>query len=521
MRRALLIALLALLAVPSPALASARDAKQARKGLAAAVAHGRLTPAEAGRYRGAVARARALEQSLPAERAQLLGAVLAQVARYPARYTRPRALTLFSMLEVNADYLARNPVPRSGTDVEGPEGIVYRAFSGRGLQFHPLANAARLNAHVSAKRAVEAETLAHALLERGVSRGRGTAWEYWFDYGAARAPWTSGMAQAVMAQAFARAAALIDDPGFTAEARRAYLAVPPLAMALPEGPWVNLYEGWRLVVLNAQLQTAVSVAEYAGLSGDGEAAGFAARLRETATALLPSFDTGYWSNYSLGNESTLDYQHYVVTLLRRLARDTGEPQWSDAAERFEAYEQAAPLLRDGSSVPTLYPVPRDGHRDSAAVRFWVSKISDVTLVVDGKWRRTIRARKGWHTLGWTVPATLPPGSHRAWLIARGLAGNLGRVDLPDLVVARDAEPPEVRATVGGGRLHWRAADEGSDALRLLLLLGGDGRTARVDLGRRPLAGAWRLELPKGRWWGVLVARDASGNETRVPLGRVA
>jgi hypothetical protein len=291
-------------------------------------------------------------------------------------------------------------------------------------------------------------------------------------------------------------------------------------MALPQGPWVNLYEGWRLVVLNAQLQTAVSVAEYAALAADGGAAAFAGRLREAAAALLPLFDTGYWSNYAPGSESTLDYQRYVVTLLRRLGRDTGDEHWREAAARFEAYEREAPLLKGGPALPTLYPVPRDGHRDSAAVRFWVSKISDVTLVVGGKWRRTIRVGKGWHTLTWTLPTTLPPGSHRAWLLGRGLAGNVGRADLPDVVVARDTEAPVVSATVGGGRLHWRAKDEGTDRLRLVLVLRGGGRQARVDLGLRTLNGSWRLQLPKGRWWGELVARDASGNAARVSLGRV-
>jgi len=513
MRRALVIALLALLALPASALASPGDAKQARAGLATAVEKERLTQAEAQRYRAAVARAASLERRLPPARAQALGAVLAQAARQSGRYTRPRALTLFSMLELNADYLAGNAVPPGGHDVEGPDGVVYRAFAGRGLQFHPLANAARLNAHVSAGRAAEAATLADALLARGVSRLGGTAWEYWFDYGGARAPWSSGMAQAVMAQALARA-------GLAGAARRAFLPVPRLTMALPQGPWVNLYEGWRLVVLNAQLQAAVSVAEYAALAADGGADAFAGRLRDAATALLPLFDTGYWSNYAPGSESTLDYQRYVVTLLRRLGRDTGDEHWREAAARFEAYEREAPLLKGGPALPTLYPVPRDGHRDTAAVRFWVSKISDVTLVVGGKWRRTIRVGKGWHTLTWEVPKTLPPGSHRAWLIARGLAGNGGRVDLTDVVVARDTEAPVVSATVGGGGLHWRAKDEGSDRLRLVLVLRGGGRQARVDLGLRPLNGAWRLQLPKGRWWGDLVARDASGNATRVSLGRV-
>lgn len=514
MRGVLSLLVLATFALPAPALASPKDVKTARTGLAAAVEKGRLAPAEAARYRAILTRAHARSRTLAPLRGRMLETVIGQVAEHAPRYTRPRALTLFSMLEANSDYLAEHPVPPAGRDVEGPDGIVYRAFGAQGLQFHPLANAARLNGHVSTGRAAEAEQLVRALLERRVARAGGHVWEYWFPFGSVRPPWASGMAQAVLAQALARA-------GAPAAARRAARTVPRLTIDLPAGPWVRLYEGNRLVVLNAQLQSAVSLAEYGGIAGDPGAADLAARMRGAATAMLPFFDTGYWTHYSPDNESTLAYQRYVVTLLRRLARDTGEPHWGETASRFEEYERQAPLVKAGPAAPALYPVPQDGHRDTAQIRFWVSKISDVTLFVGGKWRRVMRARQGWNTLVWPVPKSLAPGSHPARISARGLAGNTAETELPEVVVLRDTEPPQVSAAVGRTHVHWRAKDEGSNRLRIRLRLRSGGSTRTVDLGPRALNGSWRLKLPAGRWWAVLEAADASGNLTRVPLGRVS
>ena len=69
----------------------------------------------------------------------------------------------------------------------------------------------------------------------------------------------------------------------------------------------------------------ISIGDYAQISGNTGAAGLAAQLQSTAEALLPKFDTGYWSLYSLGgDESPLSYHDYVVTLLvsSRTARAT-------------------------------------------------------------------------------------------------------------------------------------------------------------------------------------------------------
>ena len=77
----------------------------------------------------------------------------------------------------------------------------------------------------------------------------------------------------------------------------------------------------------------------------------ATRLTAAARTLLPRFDTGYWSLYSLrGDESPLDYHDYVIGLLRKLATRTGEAVWREAADRFQGYESQPPVIRLGRTA---------------------------------------------------------------------------------------------------------------------------------------------------------------------------
>ena len=525
MRVVALVVLGALVVSPAGTAASGerRDARLARAGLASAVARGVLPARDAVRHRATLSRVVRLVDRLPADRARPLAGVLHEVAARSSDYRAPRALTLFAMLELNADHLARRPLPPPGGDVIGRDGVVYRHFAGFGLQFHPLANVMLLNAHLRDGRNAEAAALAEALMARAVPRAGGAAvWEYPFRYSGLRPGWASGMAQAVGAQALARAWALAGDPVLLKAAGAAARAVPQLSLRLREGPWVRLYEKLGLVVLNAQLQSVISLAEYAQLTGDAAAAELAVRMRSTTAALLPHFDTGYWSWYSLENESPLSYHRYVVEMLRRLARDTGEPIWADTARRFVEYERQPPLLRAPRTPTVVYPRAEDDPHGRAAFRFWVSKISDVTLFVGGKWRRTVRVRGGWNSLRWSPPAGLELGRLPVRISVRGLAGNRSQIDLGELDVRRDGAPPRLRAAVGRTRLYWRATDEASERLHLRLRLVRGGVEQTVDLGSRPLNGLWALRLlPAGRWWAALEARDASGNLARLPLGRVS
>ena len=406
MGRGLVLALLlgaALLAPASAAADPSSDFLTAKRGVWRAVAAGRLAPDDAGADAAVAYRAARAVRLLPGAPARNLAYVLHEVAAEASFYTAPRATTLFSMLEVNTRVLAHRSVPTSGADVVDDDGVVYRAFAGRGLQFHPLANFARLNSLVAAHDD-RAPALADALLERAVDRGGALTWEYHFPFGGGRAPWLSGMVQAVAAQALARA-------GLPDEATRAFLAVPRLQVTLPAGPWTRLYSFAGVPVLNAQLQAVLSVADYAEIADDAAASALDDRMRAAAAALLPRFDTGYWSLYGLGwGEAALRYHRYVISLLSKLAaRYPEEPVWADYADRFARDLELPPLVRVSRAT-------------RGRVAFWLSKVSFVTVRTAGG-TRTVRLRQGFHLVTWR------PRRRATSVTAVDLAGNRATVSL--------------------------------------------------------------------------------------------
>src|SRR5436305_1076034 len=150
-------------------------------------------------------------------------------------------------------------------------------------------------------------------IDRAVVRAGGLAWEYYFRFGGGRPPWISGMAQAVAAQALSRAGTFLADPTLTAASQRVYKTIPLLTRSAQTGPWIRLYAFNNVTVLNAQLQTILSLQDYATQTGDQAAVKLASRLQAAAVGLLPRFATGYWSLYSLGGgEAPLEYHKYVV-----------------------------------------------------------------------------------------------------------------------------------------------------------------------------------------------------------------
>ncbi|MBA3366520.1 MAG: hypothetical protein H0U03_12195 [Actinobacteria bacterium] len=501
-----------ILAFPGPAVAGpGADAATARRGLAAAVAAGRVQALDAERYLGYLSSSVSTLRQLPPARAANLGAVLSDVARQAGRYNEARALTLFSMLDLNTRYLGRSDMPEQGTDVADVDGVVYRAFAGRGLQFHPLANFGKVNAAVLSGRGAEGLRHIYALLARGVPSGQATVWEYYFRYAGGAPPWRSGMAQAVAAQALARA-------GLVKEARRAYLAIPSgLLSRVSAGPWIRLYSFSPVVVLNAQLQAAISVGDYAALAKDRGAASLAPQLQASAAALFPRFDTGFWSLYALGgSEAPLGYHRYVVSLLEKLAQRTGDTGWAERAARFQLYTRQPPNVTPGSPSPVLFSRPADGYRDEATISFRLSKGATVTLQVAGS-RQTRTLARGPHTMGWNA-AGRPAGVYVPRLRAVDAAGNAFETALPEVTVRWDTVAPQISASVRGRVLTWRAVDEGTPWVRLVVRLDRSGRTRLVDLGRQALAGSTRLRLPPGTWSATLVAYDSARNQARTDLG---
>ena len=401
----------AALFVVTGAAAGPRPVPGERAALAAvrqAVASGRLTRDEAAVDRREIARAAHLVRVLPAGRREHVMVALEQAAALGKRLTHPRALAVFGQLRANDDYFAMHSAPRPGTDIGDADGIVYRYFAGRCFEFHPLAEFSALNTLALAKDAAATQRLAAALVARAVpSKGGGVVWEYYFPFGGG-VPWVSGMAQAVAAQAFARVASVVpaQSTSLLREARGAFRAISRLTTKVSAGPWIRLYSFKSTPVLNAQLQSVLSLQSYAQTTGDSAASSLADRMERAAAATVPRFDTGYWSYYSLaGNPTPLSYQKYVVQLLRKLA--PADLRFAQAADRFAAYLRQPPAFQLANA-----PV--------GVLRFWLSKPASVTATTPAGRSIRLSLPAGWHTFRWKPKRVAFYGVH---VTATDYAGN--------------------------------------------------------------------------------------------------
>ena len=514
-----LAAAAAMLAPPAGAT-PASDARAIRVGLYQALSAGRLNAEQVRAHRRAVALARTAIGRLPSSRAQPLARVLWLVRLQASRYNRARATALFGMLNQNRIYLSRRGLPPDGTDVRGTDGVIYRAGWGYGLQFHPLANVAKLNQFLYQEKRERALRLARALQIRAVPRKEGRVWEYYFPYGGGSPPWTSGMAQAIGAQALARTGRRLTRPNYFPAANRAFLAIPGrLTVSTGNGPWIKLYSFSSMMVLNAHLQATLSIRDYGRILNRDRAIRFASRLEASGRGHLGRFDTGHWTNYIPGSEADLKYHRYHVELAWWLARRTEREFWTNAHSRFDRYTREPPVFKGGAPGPTLYPWPADGWRDATTIRFWVSKISYVRVKVGGvAWNLGLR-RRGWHAVYWR-PGRREARIYRPRVVATDLAGNRGEALIQQIRIAIDRTPPAVSASVSGRRLTWSVVDTETPWLGMRVRLERAGRVRMLELGRRGFTGRARLAVPRGTWNARLIVRDSSGNRTRVELGPV-
>jgi D-glucuronyl C5-epimerase C-terminus len=510
------------LAVPAVAHATvAHDATVARRGVTLGLKRHWLKAADAQRYRSDISRGVYDAKRLAPLRARIIAAQLAQLTPLSSSYVAPRALTLFAQLEANLDYLEQSALPDKQIDITDDDGVVYRWYPGLGFEFHPLANFGALNNAAAAGNAEIASTLAQALLARAIPRGRRIVWEYEFRYGIGRPPWASGMAQAVAAQAFARAAAVLEDPTIAAAAVRAYASVPPFLLSLSSGPWIRLYGFNSEVVLNAQLQTILSLLEYAQSSGDTTASDLAAQLTASAEKLLPRFDTGDWSLYELGGGyASLGYQKFVTDLLRKLAAKTGDPFWTVTSRRFHAYFYDPPQVAQTTPPATVWPQPADGYLDTTSISITLSMRASVSVAIAGK-VSTYRWAAGTHALTWKPPAGLQPGTYPVQVSAVSYAGHRQTVSLAPVVVQWDTQPPPVTAALADTTLSWQSTDAGTPWLDLAVDLvdpSGVNPPQTVALGKLPTTGSTVVVLPPGTWQATLRATNSAGLTTPLLLG---
>ncbi len=320
---------------------AAVSASGIRGGVAAARAHRRISPAQARAADNAVAAAARVASRAAVGAAAAVTSVLADASRHVSALDAPRTVVLVGTLRVNTARFRRNGVPAPMATTQGPDGVVYRYFPGHGYQFHPLATFGALDAAVAAGHPADARRIARAMVARAVPAGPARVWEYGFPFGGPDT-WTSGFAQAAGADALARAAQLLHDPALGRTAAAALAAIPARYLhPIAGGEWILEYSWSPMLILNAQLQTYLLISDYAHRSGNRAAAALASRLETAAHRLLPKFDTGCWSRYSLGGApASAHYMAYHVQLLRQVARATGERSWATVADRWRGYERS-------------------------------------------------------------------------------------------------------------------------------------------------------------------------------------
>ena len=312
-----------------------------RVGVAAARAHGRISLALARTADAAVAAAVQVAGRAALGPAAAVTSVLAGAARYASSLDAPRTAALAGTLQVNAAWFRRAGLPQPLATIHGRDGAVYRYFPGDGYQFHPLATFGALDAAVAAGRTADVRRIAAAMVARAIPAGAGRVWEYDFPFGGPDR-WTSGFAQAAGADSLERAGQLLHDSALEGAAAAAFAAIPAAYLhPIAGGEWIREYSWSPMLILNAQLQTYLLVSDYAHRSGNAAAATLATKLETAARRLLPRFDLGCWSRYSLGGApASAHYMAYHIALLRQVARATGESSWAAMADRWRRDERS-------------------------------------------------------------------------------------------------------------------------------------------------------------------------------------
>jgi hypothetical protein len=363
-------------------------------------------------------------------RNELAGAV-ADVDGIAARrkLTGPRLVPLWLTLERNQAYWSTNVTGPSTRRISFPGSqLVWQWFPGQGLQFHPLANFAKLNALWSSRSADMGQLLDELLAVR-VPRAGGVAWEYYFSFAGGRPPWVSGLAQGTAIQSIARVAQRTGRKDEVLPIAAQALGV--FQTATPEGVRVATGDGAEyalysfapgLRVINGFVQSLVGLYDFGKIANDDRARTLYADGERVARVELPTFDTGAWSLYSRGtieHESDLSYHQLLRTFLRNMCTRTQDPVYCDTELRFAQYELEPPQL---SLVTTTL---RGGTLGRIKLR--LSKISRVGLRVrrGGKLvsaRPAVVVGHGTPSLQWAVPRRA--GDYDVTLTAVDLAGNV-------------------------------------------------------------------------------------------------
>jgi hypothetical protein len=394
---------------------------------------GEISAADYSRYLGSFNAALGAVRRLGGTRAVELESVVQNIHAIAAsgQLTPSRLPALFLTLDRNRQWWTTAPLLGSDQRVEfaGSE-LVWEYYPGQGIELQELGSFGKADGFYTGGPSLYPR-LQHALAELiplAARRGGGLTWEYYFNFDGGVPPWTSAMSQATAIEALTRAFQAFDDRAYLDVARRAlpiFGAAPPVGVTVPtrRGKRYLLYSFARapgVAVINGFLQTLIGLYDYATASGDARAAAlFAAGDRE-ARFEVPHYDTGAWSLYQPGQESTLDYHVLVTGFLVELCQRVKARAYCKAAQHFEADLHTPPALQLRTAAVAS--------RRSVTVGFWLSKISHVGIVIL-RGSQTVFATSAYFGHGVHAFA-IPPlvrGSYTVRLAATDLASNFNRI----------------------------------------------------------------------------------------------
>jgi hypothetical protein len=422
-------------AVAAPAQpAATAHAAQAKKTFASVVeelyAAGAITDVQEQAGADAAAATRSLLRKLPAgARKNNLQDVfnLANGLANTGGLSAGRVNVVTEILARNAEYWNDGALLSYGQRVtfkDGATRIVWMYYPGAGLQPQWLGTFGAANSLAqskSMKKSVQTQltqTLDQALALASPRAG-GIAWESFFSFSGAAPVWVSSLSQGTAIQALSFASQKLARPDYLDAATSAlgiFQTAPPegVALKVPEGTHYLIYStNPSLLVLNAFLQSLTGLYDYAQISQNPLGQQLFAAGDAAAQVEVPKYDTGSWSLYEGTRESDLGYHQLVTGFLQNLCARTQTPVYCSTAAAFTADETTPPKVRIVTSKAVVKkPVP---------IKFTLSKISSVSLLVNGTTVSSTSLGYGTHTLTWG--GQTKPGDVTVTINAKDLNGN--------------------------------------------------------------------------------------------------
>ncbi len=391
-----------------------------------------ITSSEYGSYNAAWNGALNTERHLHGTPATELEAVIQNMHNMAVtgKLTAGRLPVLFLTLGYNRQWWASGSVPSGGSYVEfSGSQLVWEYYPGQGIELQVLGTFGKADGLYTAGAAdyPQMESLLAQMIPLAVNRGGGPVWEYYFQFGGGKPPWTSAMSQGTGIEALTRAYEATQDQSYLQLAHQAlalFTAPPPIGVRVPTqlgARYVQYTFTPGSSIINAFLQSLIGLYDYSQVSGDPLALQLWSAGNAEAEAEVPQFDTGAWSLYQPGQEDTLSYHELVTGFLQQLCQRTSAPVYCVTAQHFTAYL---------TTPPVLALVTQHARRNKPfSLQFSLSKVSHVGIVVVGPGGHTLfstSASFGYGTRSFAVPALKHRGTYTVRLAATDLAGNFSQ-----------------------------------------------------------------------------------------------